>query len=609
MLDSLRIDLKAIGACFAIASVILLAAACTSDPDPTATPRPAPTTVPAPEPTATPEPEPTATPEPEPTATPEPEPTALSQPEPTATTAPEPAPTAKPETDVSDLTDEEITRAYVEAAIQRYEDEGLDATVRYYSNPASIEGERTMMILREGDQVILATPRVQILIGTNTRSGPQTPLGRHLAGSTADGHWFETQTVDQQTGKQVPRANLAVLHDGLIFVSGHVALAENLAAFTQSYVQNAIDFYDQEGLDATIAFYDSAESVDGQFYLFLIDEDDIYLAHPIFPHLKGTDIKDVVGSNGYELGKEIAKATEDGHWVEYLWPNPVNLQEEQKTAWVKRHDGLIFASGHYTRDENVEEPEWKGADPEEYTIKFVEDAVARYESEGLDAMLNYYNSVASFQGQWYLFATDEDDIYIVHPLLPHLKGTDIKNVVGSDGYELGQEFAKVADEPTWIEYLWPHPVTLREAPKVAYAVRHDGIMFASGYYSVPDDPGAYTEAYVQEAIERYKRDGLEATVEYYNSEESIDGQWYLTVYDGNIVLTNPIFPQLVGRDITTVPSPTGSVFGDRASKATAEGLWIRFPWPNSQTSEDDQRNMWAVLYDGLIFTSGYFSAQ
>ena len=31
------------------------------------------------------------------------------------------------------------------------------------------------------------------------------------------------------------------------------------------------------------------------------------------------------------------------------------------------------------------------------------------------SFLNYYNSVASFEGEWYLFATDENDIYHVHP--------------------------------------------------------------------------------------------------------------------------------------------------------------------------------------------------
>ena len=64
--------------------------------------------------------------------------------------------------------------------------------------------------------------------------------------------------------------------------------------------------------------------MEGRFYPFLIGADDNYLAHPIFPRLIDTDVKDVVGSDGQELGKEIAKATTEGIWVEYLWPHPVN---------------------------------------------------------------------------------------------------------------------------------------------------------------------------------------------------------------------------------------------------------------------------------------------
>jgi len=73
--------------------------------------------------------------------------------------------------------------------------------------------------------------------------------------------------------------------------------------------------------------------------------------------------------------------------------------------------------------------------------------------------------------------------------LPHLIGTDIKDVVGSDGYRLGEELAKATDdEGVWVEYLWPHPVTLKEVPKVGYAVRRDGMLFASGYYERIEDP-------------------------------------------------------------------------------------------------------------------------
>ncbi|MDE0003765.1 MAG: cache domain-containing protein [Rhodospirillaceae bacterium] len=413
------------------------------------------------------------------------------------------------------------------------------------------------------------------------------------------------------TSQKEPRRFYYLRHDGLIFGAGHSVLRENLADVVVDYVNNAIAHYEREGLDATVAFYNSQASVDGPLYLFLMDATDIYLVHPIFPHLIGTDIKDVVGSNGYELGKEIAKATEAGHWVEYLWPNPVTEVEEAKTAWVIRHAGLIFASGYYTADTEAGEPAWKTADPREYTVEYVQRAIERYDRDGLEAMAAYYNSVASFEGQFYLFAMDANDIYFVHPLFPRLRGTDIKDVVGSDGYELGKEIAKATEAGHWIEYLWPHPVTLREVPKVAYAIRHDGRIFASGYYPSIEDPAGRTRAYVQEAIDRYEREGLEATVAYYNSLESVDGQWHLTLLDENdIYLVHPLLPVLVGKDIKRVGERILSSDVRRALLgATAEGQWVRYQVPNPRATGTVQRHQWVVRHDGLTFSSAYYEEE
>ena len=385
-----------------------------------------------------------------------------------------------------------------------------------------------------------------------------------------------------------------------------------MAEATRHYVDRATTFYDENGLEATIDFYNSQESLQGRFYLILIGPDDIYVAHPIFPHLIGTDIKDVVGSDGQELGKEIAQATEKGVWVEYLWPDPITRIEEHKTTWAIRHDGLIFASGYYDVIDEERATPWKDADPREYTVDYVNRAIERYEQDGLDAMKAYYNSVASFEGQWYLFAMDENDIYIVHSLLPRLIGTDIKDVVGSDGFELGKEIAKATEEGIWVEYLWPHPVTLQEAPKLGYAVRHDGLIFASGYYPAVDDPATYTKDYVQEAIEFYDREGLEATVEFYNNKESIDGQWYLYLIDGadGLGLVHPVISLTIGRDVRTLKGLiAGEPVGELIYNAPEEGYWIQFLFAHSQTSETLTRYIWAIRHDGLIFTSGYFNEE
>ena len=541
-------------------------------------------------------------PTPVPTAAAAPEPTA----EPVATTAPEPAPEA------GELDDDGITRAFVATAIEYYGENGLDPTVDFYRSPAGTEDGRTLILIDEGESKLLVYRNIPALEGQFVGSGSRySGLSALIEAATEEGSWIVARGVNPVTKQEEPRRVLVVLHDGLVFSASHSALVEDVTDSVKEYVSKAIAKYEEDGLDAAIAHYNGQDSLDGQFYLFLIGEDDVYLAHPIFPHLIGTDIKDVVGSDGQELGKEIAQATEEGVWVEYLWPHPVSRQEQQKVTWAIRHDGLIFASGYYAGEPETGPPAWRDADPRDYTVKYVNQAIERYEREGLESMLNYYNSVASFEGEWYLFATDDNDIYHVHPLLPQLIGTDIKDVVGSDGYTLGEELAKAADggEGVWVEYLWPHPVTLKEVPKVGYAVRRDGMLFASGYYVRVGDPAARTAAYVQEAIEYYKSNGLEATIARYSSPESLDGQWGLTLADENDILrVAPLATHLIGTDLKGLAMPRRAI-GVEMTEATDEGTWISYIFPNVRSSETLYAHTWAVRHDGLLFMSRYYDDQ
>ena len=121
-----------------------------------------------------------------------------------------------------------------------------------------------------------------------------------------------------------------------------------------------------------------------------------------------------------------------------------------------------------------------------------------------------------------------------------------------------------------------------------------------------DEPGAYTKAVVQDAVQRYERDGLEATVEYFNSLESVDGEWYVFIIDGNgytIAHHNEIFRN---RDPSLRVDTVGYFYGDDLLGATEDGRWVEYVILNPETSENDQKHTWAVRHDGLIFASGWY---
>ena len=60
-----------------------------------------------------------------------------------------------------------------------------------------------------------------------------------------------------------------------------VPLRSDNDAYTQHFVRQAIDMYESDGLDATLEYYNTQESVDGQWYVFIYDGDDIALAHAV----------------------------------------------------------------------------------------------------------------------------------------------------------------------------------------------------------------------------------------------------------------------------------------------------------------------------------------
>lgn len=255
-------------------------------------------------------------------------------------------------------------------------------------------------------------------------------------------------------------------------------------AFTVAFVQAAIDLYKAEGAEAAATYYNDPANIEGQWYVFMTDENNIYLAHPSIPRFIGSDITKIPGIDGAYIGAEIAMATTEGHWTEYWWPNPKTNKLELKRTWSIRHDGYLFASGYY-------EP-WSPDpatlltvskdDPESFTRAFVLAAVARYESEGVDAVAAHYNDPASIDGQWYVFITDADDLFVAHAPMQELVGTDLKDVIGLDGSALGVEIAKATGTGHWIEYLWPNPESGMDEMKRTWAIRHDGYLFGSGYY-------------------------------------------------------------------------------------------------------------------------------
>lgn len=117
------------------------------------------------------------------------------------------------------------------------------------------------------------------------------------------------------------------------------------AEYAKVFIDRALGYYDANGRQATIDYYNSLDSVNGQWYVFIIDENDVMIAHPLRKDRIGTTKADRVDSTGYDYGTEMAATTEEGQRVSYNFKNPATGIDGLKHTWLKRHAGLLFGSG------------------------------------------------------------------------------------------------------------------------------------------------------------------------------------------------------------------------------------------------------------------------
>ena len=252
-------------------------------------------------------------------------------------------------------------------------------------------------------------------------------------------------------------------------VAAYIPLKSEPADYTRFFVANAINRYHTQGLDATLDYYNREQSVDGQWYVFIIDENGMVVGHPDARRL-GLDLKGWVGTdaNGYNFGKDMLSATEEGRWVSYAYRNPERGGIgpghtgvlEYKHVWVVRHDGLLFASGwHISADE--------------YTRFVVDEAIARYQADGLDDTLAYYNSPGSVDSQWYVFIADGSGEIAGHHD-PDWLGRSVDDLLGAEGFSASGEGA-------WVNGEDVNPATGELEDKHFWVVEHDGLTFGSGW--------------------------------------------------------------------------------------------------------------------------------
>ena len=359
-----------------------------------------------------------------------------------------------------------LTRADVEGIVRaeiaaRSQDAG--------TSPADVEGIVNDAIAgMPQPEPGLSSAEVEEIVNDAIAKVPQPEPG--LSSAEVEGIVNDAIAKMPQPEPGLSRAEVEeIVNDAIASIPSRSAPAE----YTQHFVANAIARYEAQGLDATLAHYNSPQSVDGQWYVFIIDENDLVIGHPD-PERLGLDLNGWVGTdaNGYEFGPEMLAATEDGKWVSYVYRNPESGgigtgDFELKNAWVMKHDGLLFGSGWYI-------------DADEFTRMLVSVAVDKYRElglagtiayfaspgsalAGLEEAIAYYNTAETVDGRWFAFIGGPDGKIVGHSDIT-LIGGDVEDLLDGETFQ-------ATEAGVWVE---------SESLRV-FVASYDGYVFGSGW--------------------------------------------------------------------------------------------------------------------------------
>ena len=258
--------------------------------------------------------------------------------------------------------------------------------------------------------------------------------------------------------------------------------------------------------------------------------------------------------------------------------------------------------------------------PARYTQFVVDSAVARYQTEGLDSTVAHYNDFASVDGQWYVFVVGQNGEVVSH-FNPEILGENLNGILGTDanGYNFGPEMLSATEEGKWVSYVYNNPATRDDSTnhlgavelKHAWVVRHDDLIFGSGWYVNADE---FTMQLVAQAVETYRQAGLEGTVAqfagsdsataglsetiaFYNAAEDITGDWFALIADSGGTIVAHYDPTLIG---SSVPEK----YGEEMMGSPTTGSWVT-SLRMGPSGDSGTLRAWVVGHDGMIFAAGW----
>ena len=127
-------------------------------------------------------------------------------------------------------------------------------------------------------------------------------------------------------------------------------------------------------------------------------------------------------------------------------------------------------------------PSYTYLNPNSGSIESKRQALRLYDALGRGETVDFYNSMDSVDGPWYVAIYDEDTNTIAHPLRKDFLGTSPRDRSDVNGKPYGLEVVAATEEGRWVDYVFVNPDSSETEQKHTWVIKYDGLLFLSGWY-------------------------------------------------------------------------------------------------------------------------------
>lgn len=252
---------------------------------------------------------------------------------------------------------------------------------------------------------------------------------------------------------------------GVVVVSEDAGQNADLA---QKTVDDLITLYDESGTDAFEEINASADpnvAVAG----FVIDADTFeVVAHGQNTAFLGFRVDTLLEKAFIPIDTMIEIIQqEDGVWLSYPYPDTSGNILGYERGWFKQVDNYVFGARYSISDE-------------ERAQSIAQEMIRIYDLDPKEA-IETINSFLSVDSNYPFVVNLETTKIVAHGANPDRVGM-IAVILTNSTVPLEEFEALDEDEGVWAEYVFYNPEIGQDQPKRSWLIKHDGLIFGSGYY-------------------------------------------------------------------------------------------------------------------------------